>query len=1256
MGFSEGQRAIIDCRQANILVSAAAGSGKTTVLVQRIIERILDETDPVNIDEILVLTFTKAAASEMRERIIKALNAKLDENPDNEHLKKQTLLIYNAQITTIDSFCLNILKNNFAEIGLEPGFRLASDAEMTFIIDEVLENCIEELLKREDRTDIDIMLERFHGKDNYNKLKDVILSLYREAENAPFVMDYFEMHKSDYDVSDYDSLLEKEWFKSLCRQITCDINSAKELAIAFEKDYGPNELCEYADIIATDIELLEKLSELDYAALMQTFADKIAWKTLPRKVSCTGEIKEKVQEIRKIYKDLINDINKNYFGQSMEQLLYRMQQSAEVNRALMEVTGYFTESLEECKRRRGLITFSDMEHLALKILLKKEDGAYVPSQTAFDYRDTFKELMIDEYQDSNYIQEALIHSISGEDEGRYDRFIVGDIKQSIYRFRNANPELFMEKYDLYNPEGPLRRFDLSMNYRSREEVLNAVNTVFERIMDREIGGVDYDSNQRLYVGASYEDSLSDNKAELLVVSPDSEGELSDEELEALMIAGRIKNLVADHLIYDKDKKDFRKCTYRDIVILLRSGGELSTVLRRVFEDRGIPVYVTTKSGYFSSIEIVTLLNYLSVLNNPYNEIPMFGSLTSIFGGFTDDEVAILKIINRAGLYDALIRISADDFNVEEEIPELALIDISTVKNKATAFLERLINYRNKIASTPIHVLIKTIMDDYEYVNYFGAFPGGEQKKANILMLLSKAKGFENDGFKGLFNFCRYIEKLHKYESDEGEVVSINENANVVRIMTMHKSKGLEFPVCILAGLSKGINRMDERNEVIFHGRYGLGMNYVDRVRNVKYDCLRKKFIASAIHKDSLSEELRILYVAMTRAEEKLIMTCVSDESLKADESMIKTGIVPDALRMKISSYADIFRLTEYSDDWSGQIEYKSYSKADVYAEGIPEDIKRGRLLAKLNSMRKDVLSSNAYEDIRAESEDIRKGLEFVYPHEYLKDMYVKTSVSELKMAAISDGLDKGSMEELPVEFFKLHDEKESYIPSFAVDTVDNNSDTAVGSAGPSEGWAGVAEGWVGTSVGSTGTTAGSAGAAVGSAGAAIGSAYHRVLELIDYKTVPEDKSCINADLLDLFMRPYIESGAITEDEYRLVAREKILAFLKSDLAYRMMQADKSGLLHKEQPFVLGIEASRLNDNFKKEETVLIQGIIDVFFIENNEIVLMDYKTDRVKTEDELIKRYKTQLDYYEEALERILGLKVKERLIYSFSLGKTLSL
>ncbi len=1236
MKLSDDQLKIVNMRDKNILVSAAAGSGKTRVLVERIMSRLRDKEDPIDIDRILVLTFTRAAAGEMRERIALAISRELEERETDEHMLKQATLVHNAQITTIDSFCLDILRNNFTEIGLEPGFRTANEEEVATLAEEAMDEVLEEVLSGGEIEHLDEFLDRFECKDSIRKIKESILAVYKEANNAPFVEDYIEMRREDYNVADVASLKTSPWF--LCMWT----NVKETLASALDKIYALRRFCEengpeeYIPICESDFELVSMLDKAqDLEELIGILREGVSFATLPRKTTCEAEIKEHAKSMRDLYKDLIKGITTRYADTSLDLLAQRMQSLNRSVGALLDIVLRYHLCLEDKKRQKGIVTFSDMEHMALKILLHKEGDRYVPSMVARDYRKVFKELMIDEYQDSNYTQEWLIHSISGEDEGIYDRFMVGDVKQSIYRFRNANPDLFVEKYDEYEKNGgDLKiKIDLSANYRSRKEVLETVNTVFERTFDRQLGGVDYDKRQRLYYGGLYDNIDGDDpdsyRSELMLLEVNPGDGISRETMETRMLADRIRHLIKEQMIFDKDTESLRPCRYSDIVILLRSMSYNIDDMRREFEAQGIPVHTASKGGYFDTPEITSILNYLSILDNPGNDIVFYGVLDSVFGGFDEKDAVCLKVLDKSSLYETLKylaltdRDDIEDNNDKETVLRFfeacgyAQGGFDGLKGRCTDFYKRLSAYRDMVPYTPVYRLLRLIYSDHSYVDHVASLPGGEQKKANVLALLSKAEAYEHDGFRGIFDFNRYTERIHKYESEEGEVMTLSENADVIRIMTMHKSKGLEYPICILAGLNRKFNLKDSSEEIIFHSRYGMGLDFVDTKKRAKYRDLRKRFIADAINLDSKSEEMRVFYVAMTRAKEKLIMSA----TLKDIDSEFKRyeGDPTDiAERKKIGSYLDILRLSRGDDDWNGQCILSIIKPEDIEIGQIEDatiaHVKRDGLEEKLTRMSQDDL------DIIA---SIRDRIDFAYPHPELKELYTKTSVSELKMAAIHQM--EENIYDVPDELYasarngendnfeaadnkdkkRIYATEEEYIPSFIKKEEEQVS------------------------------------------GAAVGSAYHRIMELLDFAATTDS---FDRDDLDMQMRKHIDSGALLETDYELADKEKIVRFVKSKLGRRMQKAAESGLLCREKPFVMGIAANRLNDRFPEEEMVLIQGIIDAFFTEEGNIILLDYKTDTIKNEKQLTDRYKTQLDYYEEALARITGMPVSERLLYSFCL------
>lgn len=1204
MEFTTEQKQVIEERDSSILVSAAAGSGKTTVLVERIIQKILGSKEgskAVDIDRILVLTFTNAAAAHMREKIEAAILDAIAKDPDNEHLLKQESLIHNAQITTIHSFCLFLLRNNFTKISLDPGFRVADEGEIKLLKELIADRVIEELFENNAIAGFEDLANRFARKNKLSRLKEVILKVYGESESEPFFEEFVEKRRNDYYI-DGDSFGDTEWGKYLLKLIKARLEDAKTQAMdllehiqTFAGAVG------FLHLVEKEANMLEAACELETFEEIQNFLNSYTFDTFRAK-KVAGDIPEELERtkiVRKSYKDLVDGTRDKYAKLPLELMQEGIKENYRIVNILMDVVEYFDAELRSEKQKRKIIDFTDMEHLALKVLLEKKDGVYVPTREALDYRDYFDEIMVDEYQDSNKVQEYILSTISGEENGRFNRFMVGDVKQSIYGFRKACPEIFLDKYDRFTDEkSDSMRIILSKNYRSRDEVVDAVNCICEKLIAKDLGDIEYDDAARLYRGADYPETECDNKAKLMILEQSKEIADNKKSAEAMMIAGKINELVNKHMVRDEETKTMRPCMYKDIVILLRSGSEWDEQFKKTLESQGIPTYIESKKGYFSSTEVKVLLNYLSTIDNPRKEIDLFGAMVSPIGGFDDEEVARIRNFNRGNLYDTL-RLIADGESGELE---QAIVD------KTTAFINKLEAYRSRVAYDSISKLITDIIEDSGYMFSITSMPYGEQRKANILMLAEMAKQYEMGSFKGLYHFIRYIEELKNYDLDMGEATTLDEKSNVVRIMTMHKSKGLEFPVCFISGLAKGFNTTDENDSIIFDRNLGIGLEYVDIDSEVKYRDIRCSTVRSAMRLNMLAEEIRVLYVALTRAQEKLYLTATVDSLEKFEEKKTKLMALCDgcthlpwSVRSGAGSFLDM--IIGCIDDKSKQyIDYEEYTVDDIdkmtITQRITKAVRRENIVSASNKevVKDDILSA------------VLDRIGFEYEHKNLADLYTKTSVSELKIAAIHDGLLHNELEEVPSEFFAEHDNN-AYIPNFA-----------------------------GREEKIKGTTR--------------GSAYHRVMELISFKDIDLDSQ--KYDIANL-IEAEISSGRIDREEAELVDVNKVVKFFESDLGQRMCDAARRGELYLEEPFVLNISADRLDKKYPKEESVLIQGIIDAFFIENGKIILMDYKTDSVKNAEALVDRYKVQLDYYTEALERIRGMEVKERLIYSFALASVIA-
>lgn len=1457
--FTDTQRKVIETRGCNLLVSAAAGSGKTAVLVERIVEMVCDGKAPVDIDRLLVVTFTNAAAAQMRERVSRALNDRLALDPANEHLQRQAALLYNAQITTIDSFCLFVLRNQFHTIGLDPGFRIAEEGELKLLRADVLSAVIEDTYGKEEPAFLHCM-EYFSVGSRDDAVEKEVMKLYDFAMSMPFPEEWLAKRKEDYrpdaagepqqgqpvrEPEQGQPAGEPDGAENAQEGAACDLLSLPWAALFMEhvrlvlrgcadKLEEAIRLCEepdgpyfYGELLEKEREMLERLLGLcgvteteeqvsaggvtgaeeqvgagdvtetedwagagdvtdaaekagdcrgrtetaDYDGLCAAFG-AVTFGRLPsrRDNSVSPARREAAKGLRDSVKEAVAGLRTSFFAGSAGQVYRQMEECQAAVSALVDLTLAFKAAFDEAKREKNILDFDDIEHFALQILLRREEDGYAPTETALAYRSRFHEILIDEYQDSNLVQEYLLSCISGESEGRYNRFMVGDVKQSIYKFRLARPELFLEKQEAYGGASEnAQRIDLHQNFRSRKEVIDSVNAVFERIMGKETGGIVYDGKAALHPGAAYprrEDGLSEDvsnitqlllfqeekiAAEFLVndgaaqnaSAPESAGQtasaagtaggkkapetLSVKEQEAYGVAAQIKTLLREFQVTDKETGNLRRASYRDMVILLRTLSGWDEVFKRVLEAEGIPVHVTSRTGYFAASEVQELLHFLRILDNPLQDIPLYGVMHTYLGGFSEEEIALVRAAcpKKKYLYDALTvcagrevtgivnspapdtgesaaeqtgadwskaeqtkaeqtgtdqikadqtetdRIEADQTKAEqikEERTETDRIEADqtkaeqieadqtgtsrtgsgepadrgqqgiggTLQEKIAGFLDKIARYRKMSVYLPVHELLQIILRENGYLHYVAAKPEGSRRRANVEMLLVKAADYEKTSYFGLYHFLRYMEQLEKYEVDYGEAAMQDENADVVRIMSIHKSKGLEFPVCFVSGLAAGFRKKKGSGTLAVDVDAGIGVDYVDPKRRVRGKSLRKNAIALKLMRDSLAEELRILYVAMTRAEEKLILTGVVKNPEKAAAALLplrrrkEKRLSYDVLlgqdsfltlllgALSGSRCLDGFyeacgmetapEAPEYNADMAFSVKLTGWDH--LVEEKIEETV------LGLEAKRKLLFSDPAEAVDENLMTELSRRFSYEYPHRNLRDLYTKTTVSELKMAG---------MQETDEDAARLFEEKPAvpYLPKFL------RGDEAV-------------------------------------SGSMRGSAFHKVMELFEFKELTRDVN-ENRQAAETLLREQMErmqqKGRLSQAYRDAVSVPKLVDFLTGRAAFRMAEAARAGKLFKEQPFVMGIPASRLGSSFPAEETVLVQGIIDVFFEEEDGLVVLDYKTDAVSAAAELVKRYQVQLSYYSEALEQIYGYEpgkggkpVKERLIYSSRLGEEIRL
>ena len=1207
--WTSEQKKVIDLRDRDILVSAAAGSGKTAVLVERIVNRICVDNLPVDIDRMLVVTFTKAAAAEMRERVSRAIDSLKEQKPDDENLQRQSTLVHNALITTIDSFCLFVVQNNFAQLNLDPDFRIGDQAELKLMLKDALAQVFEDNYAREDNEEFINLIDTYSKGRNDSAVRQMVEDIYYKAGSSSWPRKWMNSLLRLYDIKSAKQLEDSEIIKEIVDYSRVFLEEAvQELTMAKDLASATPGLEKYALTLSEDIALFDGMADVTGYVGMQEFLNKISFGRIAviRKFDGDEKKKERVKSMRDDVKKKVDGIKQKYFGMSIELMYEQLERQRPFVKELIRLSLEFYDAMEAVKTRKRVFDFSDIEHFALRILV--DEQTLEPTETAHEFSKHFEEIMIDEYQDSNQVQEDILTAISREHQGAGNMFMVGDVKQSIYRFRMARPELFMEKYNTYTSDDSAhQRIDLHKNFRSNE-VLDFTNDIFYKIMAADLGNVQYDDDAALYPGASYPDETM--RPELLLVDYKDEdlSEIIEDEdgdkvqIEALLIANRIRSLMENGMVTDKKTGQLRAVQYRDIVILSRSVATWGNTVAAVLKDCDIPAHVESNTGYFSSYEIQVILSMLRILDNPLQDIPMAAVLASPIVGMDDEELAQIRSAFKGVSFAqaALSAMAGEDGYEDEKLKAFALV------------FERL---RGAVADTPIHELLYMMLDETGFYRYASAMPAGKRRRQNIDMLIEMAAAYEKTSYKGLFHFVRYIDIQQKYEIDYGEADTAGENDDVVRIMTIHKSKGLEFPVVFVSGLGKGFNTQDTKSDLVIHEKLGLGLVEKTKSPRTKRPSLIRNEIESRIKRENLGEELRVLYVALTRAKEKIILTGGLSNAQKSFEkyrgNVNANQPISFGQREGAGCYLDwiIPAMLSYPDKYTvstvDATEFAARTAMDIAAN----DISKAQLIGHIS----------AADETKAKELAEKFDFEYAYASDITKKS--KYSVSELKHDSMVEKYDSTEREAERPKF--LLEEKETYVPDFARD------DEAGGGSNESKepkNAAGVNQ------------------------GALRGTAVHRVMECLDFKSLcdidTKDHVAVSA-FVKKSMDEMLKKGLITDDMYRLTRPKLIEQFISSDVAARMAQADKRGDLYKEKPFVMDYDG------------VLVQGIIDVFWLENDKIVLLDYKTDRVNAAKELIDRYSTQLKLYADALGRIFStdgksIQADERLIYSFRLQQTI--
>ena len=1219
--WTPAQKSAIDTRDCNVLVSAAAGSGKTAVLVERIISMITDPDKNIDIDRLVVVTFTKAAAAQMKDKIRKALDSMLDENPGDVNLLRQITLLNNAQITTIDSFCLWIIRNHFPEVNLDPGFRIMDEGEKKLIENDVLEDVLEEFYAEADEEFFNLVDAFGMGRDD-SGLVSIIDKIYRFSRSNPWIDEWFDECMLVYDDETYDNPAIKELYDSIKNALFDYRDKYNRLVDICSEPAGP---AAYTGALQSDLlGINEMINSQDFGELGRRIRI-FSFETLSRKkdAGADPDIKEYVKGQRKLFKDYIGRLNDKIFLKDDEGIFADMQGASIQIRTLLKVAKVYAKRVSEVKREKGIIDFNDMEHLALSILVKKEDGKVVYTETADKLANRFEEILIDEYQDSNQLQEVILNAVSktrltGENNNIY---MVGDVKQSIYKFRLACPELFIEKYDTYGETGDNVRIELQKNFRSRENVLECANDVFGHIMNKNFSGIGYDESVRLNAGFPYPEYSDSNygdevnkSTDVILISSENEEEATTRGLEADRLAKLVEGIVSSGVnVYDADENVYRPAEYRDIVILTRSVTGWADTFADALMDRGIPAYTDSSTGYFSVREIQVILSMLTIVDNPVQEISLAAAMMSYFGGFTAAELGMVRKLGREyvdtnvhnNLYEHLKAVA-----VLGEAGKVQEPDVKQLSGKCALFLAKLTEYRDKSSVESLYDLCWEIIYDSGYYDYVGTMPAGAQRQANLNVLLERAAGYGKSSYSGLFNFLRYIERLKKFDEDFAEGAASLDNENLVRIMSIHKSKGLEFPIVILAGAHKSINFMDATAPVLVDQNLGIAVDYVDLERRTKTPTIIKGAMARRIVRESISEEERLLYVAMTRAREKLIITGVvkdADKTLEKYRGSAKQleadGMLSYADSENIKNYLDMIMPVCLMD--SDKLKGSFKVMVDAGEDSLADADESGELAGAANAVEIGELADEIKEAV---SYPLLDELPEYVPDDNAAGR-MKLTVSQLKaMQADDDSEENAYMDESVKAALKKEADDEQTDSEAMVELSNSIIPKFI------------------------------SGKEVKLAANERGSAYHRVMECLDYSV------SVNLDGVKTDIERMLETGKMNELQVKSVNPWDIYTFVQSDTGRRVANAVNCGSFRREQPFVFEYEGQ------------LIQGIIDLYFEEDGELVIVDYKTDRVMKgkagEKELVKRYAIQLDYYAKALAQLTGKTVKEKIIYSFALEK----
>nr|WP_201261883.1 helicase-exonuclease AddAB subunit AddA [Metasolibacillus fluoroglycofenilyticus] len=1201
------------------LVSAAAGSGKTAVLIERLIQKIIAKEEPLDVDELLVVTFTNASAAEMRSRLAAALEKEITKDPHNRFLRRQLSLVNKAQISTLHSFCLAICRQYAYMIDLDPGFRIASQDEVALLQDDVLSTILEQAYSDDGnlaQAEVYELVDSFSSDRHDQEIEVLLEQLYNMSRVQPEPYKWLDTLAREYDIAEDAAIDDLAFVPQLKTSILHSLHAAENNLLAMQRYADGNfGLGAYSALAAEELAFvqvaIDKLNNSTWQDVHEHM-QKAQWSRLPsikKSDEADPEIKDIAKNHRDEAKDIVKALKETFFVRQPHHLLSEIRQMKPVIETLVKLVKVFSEAFKVAKQERALVDFSDLEHYALEILTEQTEEGMQPSAVAKDFQQRFKEVLVDEYQDVNLLQETILQLVKSNDEANGNLFMVGDVKQSIYQFRLAEPRLFLRKYKEFaeNPQNTGLKIDLNANFRSRQEVLEATNYIFERVMDETVGEIDYDEQAALKFRAHYSEANIPVEFVVLDQYTEQEEEIElDEELEELKISQqearymikKIQYMIEKELpIFNPKDGTTRPIRYSDIVILMRSM-TWSADFAEEFKLAGIPLYSESSKGYFEALEVMIILNILKIVDNPYQDIPLASTLRAPFFGLTENELAEVRLAKRnVPFFEALTAFMEQPSNAK-------------LAEKLAHFLILLEKWRQLARRGSLADLVWTIYLDTNYYELVGTMANGKQRQANLRALHDRALAYEKTSFRGLFRFLRFVDRMKSRGDDLGIAKSIGEGDDVVRLMTIHSSKGLEFPVVFVAGMAKPFNQQDFKGSYLFDQDFGLAVKAINTEErtmftSLPYLAMKEKKIAKL-----KAEEMRILYVAMTRAKEHLILLgTVKNWQRKLDkwealQNLAPKTLLPNYLRASANSFLDWVApaLVSHPDFLTRTVQDEVFGGSEV--TGQKASLWSVKVLSA--TLLKGTEEQESFVQMLVDDEVDEQLVEVLterftatYPHRQATVKKSKTSVSEIKrFEALQQEEDivynPQAMQQASIA------KRPSFIQAKALSAAE------------------------------------------------MGTVVHSIMQ-----HVPQ-QGFVSLDAANEFVASLVERELLTKDEAALINMEKVLAFFNSPVGTRFKNAKK---LLREVPFTI----SRTDH---EGDSQIVQGVIDCLFEEDGQWILLDYKTDKIRPPfnvepaltEEMAKRYQIQLQIYSEAIEMVNKVKVKEKILYLYDIGEAIVL